>query len=61
MFEPLTLDTFFNRCCKDLLTFIGLKQLAIERGVEAPPVVLEWAGPPQQLIDSDRQQAPPSG
>jgi hypothetical protein len=62
LFEEPTLQVLFNRCCKDLLTFLGLMLVATERGVEPPPVLLlGWSGPPQQLIDSVRRGAPPNG
>lgn len=61
-FEEPTLEALFNRCCKDLLTFLGLVQLSIERGVQPPPVLLtSWTGPPQQLINRAGRPARPSG
>ncbi|MGP0108439.1 MAG: hypothetical protein ACLPR9_06190 [Acidimicrobiales bacterium] len=55
LFERPTLEFFMNRACRDLLTHLGLRQVATGTGRELPPLELvHWTRPPVGLPISDQ-------
>ncbi len=50
LFERPTYELFMNRACRDLLTHLGLRQIAIDTGRKLPPLELvHWTRPPVGL------------
>ena len=55
LFERPSLEFFVNRACRDLLTHLGLRQVATDTGRSLPPPELvRWTRPPVGLPISDR-------
>jgi hypothetical protein len=55
LFERPTLEFFMNRACRDLLTHLGLRQVATDAGRSLPPPELvRWNRPPVGLPISDQ-------
>lgn len=55
LFERPSLEFFMNRACRDLLTHLGLRQVANDAGRSLPPPdLVRWTRPPAGLPISDR-------
>ncbi len=49
-FEEPTLELLINRSCRDLLTHLGLMEIAARQGRPLPPpLLIDWTRPPADL------------
>ncbi len=52
-FEDLTYNLLVNKACRDLMSGLGQKIIAQERGLTLPPVLLtRWTRPPDEVMKS---------